>query len=277
MQLIDMHVHIGRLLHDLPFLEVDDLLAEMDERSIERAVVMSVENPEEVDFYVTSNQVLEACAQHPDRLIPFCSVDPRHRYPGEFDPMPILGEYVERGCRGVGEMLAGLQVDDERMQVLYAACGELRLPIALHMDDHICRDDIGLPGLERMLQQFPETVFIGHAQHFWAEISAEVPADKLRDYPTGPVVPGGALDRLLTTYPNLYGDLSAMSAYNALTRDLEFGLSFMERHQDKLLFATDLLKPGQETPIVAFLLDADISQEARERIVSGNATRLLGI
>jgi len=241
-------------------------------------VIMAVESPEEVDFYVTTEQVLATCAAHPDRLIPFCAVDPRHRYPGEFEPLPILREYADRGCRGVGEVLAGVPVDDPLMQAIYAACAELGLPITLHMDDYILRDGIGLPGLERMLREFPDTVFIGHAQHFWAEISAEVDEAYLRRrYPTEPVVPGGAVDRLLSEYPNLYGDLSAGSGYHALSRDPTFGREFLIRHQDKLLFGTDYLTPGQPTPIIDLLREMDLPQAVLRKIGCENAIQLLGL
>ncbi len=276
MRWIDIHTHIGRLLHDREPLSPAALVAWMDEQGIDQAVVMAVEMPEEVDFYVTTEQVLDACAAYPDRLIPFCAVDPRRRYPGSFDPRPILREFVERGCRGFGEVLAGLPIDDPLMQAIYAACGELGLPITLHMDDYILRDAPGLPGLEHMLQQFPDTIFIGHAQHFWAEISREVDMAQLRGrYPDGPVVPGGATDRLLSEYPNLYGDLSARSGYNALTRDPAFGRAFLIRHQDKLLFGTDYLSPGQPTPIIELLRDPELPEEVRRKIGYANAERLL--
>ena len=41
-------------------------------------------------------------------------------------------------------------------------------------------------------------------------------------YPTGKVKPGGLTDRMLSDYPNLYGDLSANSGRNAVARDPEF-------------------------------------------------------
>ncbi len=40
-------------------------------------------------------------------------------------------------------------------------------------------------------------------------------------------------------YPNLWADISAGSGYNALTRDPEFGLEFLDEFQDKLMFGTD--------------------------------------
>ncbi len=279
MPLIDVHAHVGRLLHDLPANRPNDLIATMDALGIELAVVLAVESPEELDYYVTTEQVLEACALYPDRLLPFCSIDPRRRYPDRFDPEPLIAEYAARGCRGFGEVLAGVPIDDPGLQAIYAACGRFGLPVLLHTDHLICRDEPGLPGLERMLREFPETTFVGHAIRFWAEISADATPEQFHMgvYADGAVVPGGATDRLLTEYSNLYGDLSGGSGFNALTRDPDFGLDFLERHQDKLLFGTDILTPGQRPGIVELVRTCAIGEAAREKICHGNARRLLGI
>ena len=279
MKTIDIHTHAGRLLVDLPHLEIEDLIARMDREEIDQACLMAVENPEECDFFFTNEQVLAACARFPNRLIPFCSVDPRHRYPESFDPYPLIAEYIARGCRGFGEVLAGVPVDYPGMQKIYAACGRLGLPILFHQDHHIMRDAPGNPALERMLQTFSDTIFIGHATRFWAEISQHADLDPVRlaQYPSGPVTPTGPTDRLLGQYPNLYGDLSGNSGYTAITRDPAFGLDFLERHQDKLLFGTDVLKPGQPLPIIHHLRACAISEPARETIFHGNAEKLLKI
>ena len=275
MKLIDTHMHVGRLRWNRPPAKPEDLIAKMDELDIEKAVLLPIENPEELDFYVTTPMVLAVAKQHPDRFIPFCNIDPRRRYPGQFDPRPILEEYIALGCKGFGENLAGIPIDDRMNQVLFAACGELGLPMVLHFDQHINRDWLGFPGLEQMLQSYPDTIFIAHGPHFWAEISADATWANMSGYPTGPVVPGGASDRLLGAYPNLYADLSAGSANNALTRDAAFGRDFLERHQDKLLFATDYLQPGQVVHNADTLRQSGISETAMRKIGRENAIRLL--
>jgi predicted TIM-barrel fold metal-dependent hydrolase len=50
---------------------------------------------------------------------------------------------------------------------------------------------------------------------------------------------GGVTDRLLSEFPNLYGDLSANSGRNALGRDPDFAAGFVDRHQNKLMFGSD--------------------------------------
>ncbi len=58
-------------------------------------------------------------------------------------------------------------------------------------------------------------------------------------YPKGPVKKGGLTDRFLSDYPNLYGDLSAGSGLNALTRDPDFARGFLERHRRRLIWGSD--------------------------------------
>jgi predicted TIM-barrel fold metal-dependent hydrolase len=53
------------------------------------------------------------------------------------------------------------------------------------------------------------------------------------------VTAGGLTDRYLSDYPNMFGDLSAGSGLNALTRDEAFTRDFLTRHQNKLLFGSD--------------------------------------
>ena len=49
-------------------------------------------------------------------------------------------------------------------------------------------------------------------------------------------------------YPNLCADLSAYSATCAILRDEAFGLAFLEKFQNQLLYATDTLNRYQTFP-----------------------------
>jgi predicted TIM-barrel fold metal-dependent hydrolase len=95
----------------------------------------------------------------------------------------------------------------------------------------------GYPQFDKVLRTQPKTKFIGHADLFWAHISADVPTD--RGYPSGPVKPGGLTDKFLSDYPNLYADMSANSGNNALSRDQDFSRGFIVRHRTKLIFGSD--------------------------------------
>jgi hypothetical protein len=189
----------------------------------------------------------------------------------------LIEEYLERGAKGFGEVKIGLPITDERLQRLWAICNDLELPVLLHIDGERCTDDARLSGLEAMVKAYPKARFIGHAPGFWGAISGDFRDEDRTAYPTGPVTPGGAVERLLTSYPNLYADISAGSGHTALTRDREYGQGFMERCSDKLLFATDYLMKGQEVPQFQLMDEVELSAAAREAISRGNARRLLGV
>lgn len=276
MKLLDIHIHIGQLAWNEPQLSADALLEWMDEQGIERCVLLALESPEVGTYPFLSREAIAAAKQHPDRLIPFACVDPRVYAPAGVEGwLKVLQMYVDGGAQGFGEFKCGLPIDHPRSVELYAAAGELGWPVLIHMDARLNYDDPGLPNLEKVVSSLPNVDFIMHNGHWWAEISAGLTADQRSTYPPGAVKPIGAADRLLCEYPNVYGDISAGSGYNALTRDPEFGREFMIRHQDKLLFGTDYLYPGQPTPVIKLLEEIDIPEEAREKIASGNAELLL--
>jgi hypothetical protein len=143
------------------------------------------------------------------------------------------------------------------------------------MDNLRGMDVPGLPGLERVLKSFSKVNFLGHGPGFWASISGDVKPGDLGGYPTTPVKPGGALDRLFDTYPNLWGDLSAGSGAGALTRDRTFAQSFLIRRADRLLFGTDYLKPGQVVPQFEVLGSFELPVPVRAKIERENASQLL--
>ncbi|MCY3021814.1 MAG: amidohydrolase family protein [Planctomycetota bacterium] len=288
MRYIDTHCHIGRLyVGNDGLLTEEAVLSAMDRAGIERAALLPIESPEEAHFYVTTEEVLGVCRRHPDRFIPFCNVDPRI---ASGDNSAILRErlrqYREQGCRGYGEAMSGLAVDDIRLQRVYAICGEFGMPVVYHMDAERNLDAPGFPGLERMLRQFPSTVFVGHGQRFWAEISGDADSSQYGGYPSGPVTPGGAIVRLLETCSNLYADLSARSALNALTRgpDPAFASRFLERFQQKLFFGSDLCSASQAAqplPIMELLqrerAAGRLSETAFRRIARENALRVFAL
>jgi predicted TIM-barrel fold metal-dependent hydrolase len=273
--MIDIHLHIGRLYLSEKPLTARHLLNLMDKHGIEKACLLPMENPEFTSFYVTNEEVLRACKRHSDRFIPFCNVDPRRQGPLR----DILEDYRGRGCKGFGEGIAALPIDDPRCMEMYAVCGEFGWPVILDIMGIANIDDLGFPRYQRMLRELPDTIFLGHAMHFWAEISGDAHAGQLSSYPKGPVTPGGTVPMMLKTYPNLYGDISAGSGYNALTRDREFGYRFLEEFQDKLVLGTDICRGNQDMTIVPYLKDAlatgKISQTAFTKITRLNAERIL--
>ncbi|MBY0507229.1 MAG: amidohydrolase [Bryobacteraceae bacterium] len=171
-------------------------------------------------------------AAHPKSFVWFAATDPSAP-----DGLAKLRQAVVDGARGFGEMKHNLAAGGKEMRQVYDLCAELNVPILMHFQEVKGDFNKGWREFDKILKTYKKTTFIGHADFFWANISADVPMD--RSYPEGPIKPGGLTDRFLSDYPNLYGDLSANSGNNALSRDPEFARSFLKRHQNKLMFGCD--------------------------------------
>ena len=154
-----------------------------------------------------------------------------------------LTQAVKDGARGFGEMKFHVAADGPELRRMYALAAELQVPILIHFQevDHFPNEGTWSTGFARtfegILKAYPKTIFIGHADAFWANVSADYHNEAA--YPAGPIKRGGITDRLLGDYANLYGDLAANSGNNAMTRDPEFTSGFLGRHQSKLIFGSD--------------------------------------
>ncbi|QLK27013.1 amidohydrolase [Natrinema zhouii] len=274
--LFDAHTHlIPRETLGREPLSADGLVSWMDEQGVDRAVVQALDSPESYPVQAPSWWILEQVESFPDRLIPFCSVDPRTLVYGAEAVENLLEGYVDRGARGFGELKPGLPIDDRRLETIYELCAEYELPILCHLDDKALLDDVGLPGLENVLGSYPAVDFIAHAHFWWAHISADVTAADRSRYPEGPVEPGGRVPELLAVYDNLYGDLSAGSGWNALTRDPEFAQGFLETHHEQLVWGSDYIYPSQEIPQVTMFDRFDLETEAWANIRARNLEGVL--
>ena len=274
----DIHTHIGRTWNFTAEVTADGLLRWMDQHDVAQAAVLPLISPEASTFPAPSDYVLEQTKPHRDRLIPFCVFDPRTTYTGKHKGLvDILQRWVDMGAKGLGEHKPGVRVDDERNLALYAACSDVKIPVLFHLDNERNMDVPGLPGLERVLKAFPQVNFIGHGPGWWASISADVKAADMNGYPEGRVAPGGAIDRLMDAYPNIFGDLSAGSGAGAIQRDLDFGRKFIVRRKDRLLFGSDYLSPGQVVDQFTLLRLLKLPADVEAKVFRENARRLLGV
>lgn len=147
----------------------------------------------------------------------------------------VLRGNVHRGAIGFGELKFHVAVDSPEMHRVYKLAEELGVPVLMHFEFEMY--NTGIERFESILKAYPKVNFLMHAQTWWANISADLDSTVL--YPTGPVKPGGLSDRLLSDYPNIFGDLSAGSGANALTRDPDFTRGFLPRHSRKLIWGSD--------------------------------------
>lgn len=275
---VDVHTHLGQEWAPNGALSAKQLLKWMDSTDTAQAVVLPLISPESWFYPISTDFVLDRTKPHRDRLIPFCSIDPRTINLGSYEAKrDLLLRYKDAGARGFGEHKAGIPIDDPRNLELFKACAEVGFPVIFHLDNSRNTDKPGLPGLENVLKQIPDGIFIGHAQGWWASISGELTQSELQAYPAGKVTPGGAIDRLMDAYPNIYGDLSAGSGANAISRDREFGREFLIRRADRLLWGTDYLHKEQGIPQLELYPTLDLPADTAAKIYRDNARKLLGL
>jgi predicted TIM-barrel fold metal-dependent hydrolase len=152
------------------------------------------------------------------------------------DATQTIEGYLRRGAVIIGEQKFGVECDSPEMQKIYRLAEARHVPVLMHWQFQMY--NYGFERFYKMLEKYRNVNFIGHAQTWWANIDRNN-HDQTVMYPKGPVTEGGLTDRYLADYPNMYGDLSAGSGLNALTRDEDFTRDFLVRHQNKLLFGSD--------------------------------------
>jgi predicted TIM-barrel fold metal-dependent hydrolase len=149
----------------------------------------------------------------------------------------VIERYLKRGAVLIAELKFGVECDSPEMQKIYQLAQAHRVPVLMHWQFQMY--NYGFERFYKMLEKYSKVNFLGHAQTWWAHIDGNYRDDVAELYPKGPVRKGGVTDRYLSDYPNMYGDLSAGSGLNALTRDEDFTRDFLTRHQDKLVFGSD--------------------------------------
>ena len=249
--IIDMHSH--------PYAktaqEIEAWVGNMDAVGIERTMILTMTTGTEFD------ETYQKYAKHPERFEIWCGFDfTGYDKPG-FGPAAVkeLERCRQAGARGVGEIhdkgqglrsgkskAPGMHPDDARMDSLFEKCGELGMPISLHVADPIWMyqkmdrhndglmnayewrldnqpNIVGLSGMvdifERTLARHRNTTFI--ACHFMN-----------LDYDLG------RLGEVVERNPNLYADISARYAETAPIP--RFAAQFYEKHADRLVYGTDM-------------------------------------
>lgn len=293
-KIIDSHQHINWNLRNTA-----DLIADCDAHQISQAWLLTWHlgpaEHEATDYQtvldpalmptegqghpgITLAALLAARQQYPDRFIlGYC---PNPLWPNAAKLLEVA--HRMHRVRVCGEWKFRQLIDDPRSLEIFRMAGRLGLPVVLHLDVPYLAGADGRPvyqprwyggtvaNLERVLQACPETQFIGHAPGFWREISGDADIDS-RQYPEGPVAPGGRLEQLFARNPNLHADLSAGSGLMALSRDPVHALQFLTRHADRLLFGRDYY----EQKLHAFLSTLSLEPQVVEKIYWRNAQRLV--
>ena len=183
---------------------------------------------------------LRLAREHPHELVFFAN-----EVPDLDSARAELEKYLELGAIGIGEQKFAVDCDSPHIEKIAGIARAYQVPVLLHFQHETY--NLGFERFYKVLEKFPSVTFIGHAQTWWGNI------DKGHDqpvlYPKGPVTPGGITEQYLSDYPNMFGDLSAGSGQNALTRDEAHAADFLVRHQDKLCYGSDCPDPfGVDKP-----------------------------
>jgi len=295
---IDIHSHAYRITPPVyHFCTPTELIRRYDKMKVDMAVILPIVSPE-IYFPQAVEDVIEMCNDHPDRLIPYCNIDPRSYHNSPYSPLDeVMQLYKDQGCKGIGEIMPTMELMDLRMQNLFRCAEKVGLPVvydgsAQRKGDFGVYDDPGLPQLEYTLLAFPNLKVFGHGPVFWSEIARLNTVGERTFFFTpyghqvagmnrGPIEEEGAVPKLLRKYPNLMGDLSDGTAYNAIARDDHYGPRFLTEFQDRLYFGTDMCSENMTVELDSLLISwketGKISETVFRKIAYENAEKLLGL
>ena len=204
---------------------------------------------------------------HPDRFLTFCQLDWRRAAEGDDFAEALVASLrrsVQAGARGLkvwktlglafrdaaGELLLP---DDDRAAPVFAAAGELGLPVLIHTADpraFFRPVDARNERLEELLRHpewsFARPGFPTHAglmESFEALVAAHPQTTFIGAHLAGNVEDLGWVSRMLAAYPNLYVDLAAR--LGDLGRQPRAARRLLCQHPDRVLFGTDDLPPNR--------------------------------
>jgi predicted TIM-barrel fold metal-dependent hydrolase len=269
---IDAHNHLGRWLSDagrwvVP--DVDDLLRMLGEVNVAAVVNLDGRWGDELEANLDRYD-----RAHPGRFATFCQLDWREIGRPGFDRRLLVS--LERSAAAGAKGLKvwkdlGLHVrddrgelvlpDDPRLDDVWEAAGEARLPVAIHTADPIAffepldptnerleellenpdwsfadaerfpRFDRLLDALEEVVASHPRTVFVGvHAGNCAEDLER--------------------VDGMLRRYPNYHIDIAARIA--ELGRQPRAAAALVRRHADRVLFGTDAYPPDRSVYRIHF-------------------------
>ena len=253
----------------------EQLIAHQREMGIAKTVLLPAGSKYGLAVGAGGNgSVMELARQYPGRFLFFAN-----EVPDLAGARQELEKYLKAGAIGIGEQKFPVACDSPHIAMVAEVAREFGVPVLLHFQHGVY--NTGFERFHSMLEKYSEVKFIGHAQTWWGNIDRD--HDQTVMYPKTRVTRGGITDRLLSDYPNIYGDLSAGSGLNALLRDEDHAREFLARHQDRLLYGSDCsdsLGKGEGcsgSRCISAIRKLAPNQEAIRKILYENAARLLKI
>ena len=237
--------------------EIGEWIKTMDKAGIAKTLILSYSTGKRFD------SIVEKYAPYKDRFEVWCGFD----YTGYDKPgwqkhaVEELERCYKKGAKGVGELGDkglgelyskpvpgyGMHIDDPRMKPLLEKCGELHMPVNIHVAEDewmyqnadstndglmnaakwkvdmskkgILNHDQLVATLENAVKNNPKTTFI---------------ACHLANCCSNLTMLGGLFDK----YPNLYADIAAR--YGEIAPIPRFVHDFMEKYADRIVYGTDM-------------------------------------
>ena len=104
----------------------------------------------------------------------FAKAHPKHylfaacEVPDLPDAVQEIEKYLKLGGVAIAELKFGVECDSPEMQRLYELAADYRVPVLMHWQHKMYT--YGFERFHTMLEKYPKTTFIGHAQTWWANI-----------------------------------------------------------------------------------------------------------
>jgi predicted TIM-barrel fold metal-dependent hydrolase len=236
---------------------IDAWVKLMDEVGVEKSVILSYATGAKFD------SIVARYAPYGNRFEIWCGFD----YTGFDQPgwqehaVQELERCFKKGAKGVGELgdkglgefystpvpAYGMHLDDPRMKPLLEKCGQLKMPINVHVAEDewmylnadstndglmnagkwkvdltkkgILNHDQLIATLENAVKNNPKTTFIAcHLANSCANLNV--------------------LGRLFDSYSNLFADIAAR--YGEVAPIPRFAHNFIEKYQDRIVYGTDM-------------------------------------
>ncbi|MBS1596976.1 MAG: amidohydrolase family protein [Bacteroidetes bacterium] len=306
---IDFHSHDDQKTD----AEIDQWVKTMDETGIAKSIILTYTTGKSFD------SIVDNYSRYKNRFEIWCGFD----YTGYEQPgwpqraVAELERCYKKGARGVGELGDkglgelyslptpgyGMHIDDPRMKPLIKRCGELKMPISIHVaedawmylpsdstndgllnaatwkvdmnKDGILNHDQLVTTLENAVRDNPRTTFIAcHLANCCSDLSM--------------------LAKLFDRYPNLYADIAAR--YGEIAPVPRYTKSFMEKYAGRLVYGTDMGPSKQMYRITFRILESSdehfyereqfyyhwplyglgLSDNMLKQLYSDNAKKILG-
>jgi len=237
----------------------DELIANMDKEEISISVIANIGWTTHELCVETNDYILESIARYPDRLIGFGAVQPQALNAATAE----IERCVSGGIKGIGELRPDMQMLDlSDVQIIEPLAESLKkhgLPLLTHASEPLGhhypgKGDITPGFLYHMITSFPDVTLIcahwGGGLPFYA-----------------------LMPEVKRVMNNVYFDTAA----SPLLYDSQVYSQVIQLvGSDRVLFGSDwpLLTPGRLLEEIKAL---ELPEETSDRILAGNARRLLGI